>query len=144
MATTGLGVREFPLTLGGQSYVLTMTLGAIAHAQNVLRTEDFCPTVEQIDKALKQGSLLHLRALIYGGLRKHHAGITLDDVDTMLEAVTEGEAHALLQAYGFATSADPGDLAELAKDAKANPPTAQGSATRGRSARSTSKRAASV
>jgi hypothetical protein len=136
---------EFALTLAGQPFLFKVGIGAVAHAQELLRTPEHCPGLQEIDRALQQGSLLYLRAVVFGGLRKHHAAVTLDQVDELLERMTENEVRALLRAFGFSITPDAEDLKDLGVTPKSeNPPQAQAKARRGPGGRSTSRRAASA
>lgn len=140
---------EFRFTLGGKPFTFKFGLGAVAHAQELLRQPDgTLPTVQQIDERLNHGSLLYLRAMIYGGLRKHHGTLTIDDVDALLEQMTEPEATDLLRACGFSLTPDPADVNALNIPANGNgenPQMAQAPKTARRiKGRSTSKPAASA
>jgi hypothetical protein len=134
---------EFDFTLGGKAFKFKFGLAAVAHAQELLREPNgTLPTVQQIDERLTRGSLLYLRAMIYGGLRKHHASLTIDDVDGLLEQITEPEAKNLLAACGFSLTPDPADVAVLGvpTNGNGNPQMAQAPKTARRSrGRSTSK-----
>lgn len=132
-----LDVGFVRMTLGGEEYRFVWGTLAIREMQEVLSTPDHLVSPDEIFREIKRNRLKYICALVWGGLLKHHPGITLKDVDDILDSATDAEMQALVKEFGLDLAPDPADAKELSKGVKKNPRTAQ--AKRGTGEHSTSK-----
>ena len=132
---------EVSLELDGRIYILHAGINALADVEGVFSTVDTRVTFQEVMQHAMNGSISHVRALLWAMLRRHHKDLSLNDVGDLIERVG---LQTIDQKFGELLQAmvpDPEVLKALG--VAPNPPQAQaGNGTAGTSRRSTRKRAA--
>jgi hypothetical protein len=131
---------EFDLTLGGTSYRFRLGAEALIAFQEQFRVNGDAPSVRELLRQYQRESLVHIRALLWAGLREHHPDITLTGVADLIDAAAPSEIQAVLGGMADSTQPDPADVAALGLDGNGRPPAAQAEGT-GRQARKRKARA---
>lgn len=141
---------EVDLQIGDEVYTVCLDFNAMALVEAHFSTPDKDVTFYEIFAKLEKlqtAGVRYIRAIIWAGLQKHHPGLPIEAVGTMIQqsgglrGFAQKLRAAILEA-GLATLPDKDDLQELGVSANgAHPRKAQPS---GRGVRSTSKRVPSV
>ena len=124
-------VDDFTLTLAGQPHQCRFGLGEVIEMQEMLLDAlGNPPSVEDMDRGVRQGRLKYLRAMLRAGLQPFHPLISDADVTRLMQDASKEEMRAALEAFGYAVRPDPLDVAAMEpagkkRRVKANPPTAQ-------------------
>lgn len=133
---------EVALEIEGKVYTLHAGINAVAEAENVFSTADRRVTYQEIAQHAINGSVTHIRALIWAMLRKHHRDLSLSDVGDLIDLAGMDAIERKFSDLVRANVPDPEDLRVLGVDP--NPPKAQGDQKAGTSGRSSRKRAPSA
>jgi hypothetical protein len=80
---------EVELRIGEKTYTLKFTRNAMAEVEAVFGGRPF-------NLLMGDGSISVIRALLWGGLRKHHAGIDLLQAGDLMEQVDEDDLGAAI------------------------------------------------
>lgn len=123
---------EFDLEFGDgearERLTFKMGTAALIEAQEQIgRETGYVPTLEELmrDVMLRQ-RLGYIRAFLWAGLRKYHPTKTIEDVTTMLDAMTQEQSIALLGGLTGSTTPEAKDLEALRpKDGRKHPRKAQ-------------------
>jgi hypothetical protein len=113
---------EVALEAGERTYTLRLSINAIAEIEDLLDT-GFGELVSRLG-AGEQFRLGTLRVVLWGGLRKHHKGLSLDDAGEIIgeagiAATTEAISKAI--ALGFPEFAAGSENPQTASPAEAGP-----------------------
>lgn len=104
---------EFSVRLNGSDYTFKLGTSALIELQEMLSTRDQVVKIEDILVGVMQGRLKYVRAFLWAGLQKYHAGKTLEDVSDLVDESSELEIAKLLRDLGMTVQPDPADVAEL-------------------------------
>lgn len=133
---------EIDLTIAGTTYTFKLGTAALIALQESVSAPPQIESVESIWAQIARGRIKYVRALLWAGLQKFHRGITLDQVDDLLDDATQDEVQRLLSDLGLTTQPAPEDMKELSEGVTKRPRKAR--AIRGTGGNSTSTRARSV
>lgn len=135
---------EVSITIDGKVYTMVMTINAMVALEDLFSTPQKSMTFQEVSELAEQGSMKHLRALLWAVLQDHHPEIEIGQVsDLVKKAGGLGVFTVKLLEMLKATQADPKDLEALGIKPDANPLQAQvARVTRGSGGRSTSAHAA--
>lgn len=104
---------EVDMTLGGKRYTFKLGTNALIEAQELLSTPTRLVSIDEMRVGLQAGRLKYIQVLLWAGLQKFHAGMTVEDVNDMLDAANEGEIRVLLNGLGLTMVPSPEDVKEL-------------------------------
>lgn len=119
---------EIRLDAGGKTYRLVLNTNAMAAAETAISTPERDVRWDEVWENSRQGSVRHLRALLFGLLQKWHPDLTTSDVGDLVDEIGGlGGLANVLTALAKAASPDPEDVKALPKPEaeKARPRTAQ-------------------
>jgi len=133
---------EVSLTLSGTTYTCKLGTQALIEAQEALSTPARLVTLEEMQAGMLAGRVKFIQVMLWASLQKYHPGLTLEDVNDLLDGADEQEVRVLMGALGLTMRPAPEDATELREGVATDPPRAQ--AKRGAGARSTLKRVASA
>lgn len=117
---------EFALTLKGTTYRFKLGTSALIELQEMVSTPTRVVPIEEILIQVHIGRIKYMRAFLWAGLQKHHAGMTLEDVSDLLDESSEAEIGRLLRDLGLTVQPAPEDSKELGATGKKRPRTARG------------------
>lgn len=114
---------ELAVTLDGRPFTVKYGLGALASLQElVLRDVGQLLPPDQIIAEATKGRVLFMRAVIWAGLQRYHAALTVRDVEDLIDAATVEEIQALFAQFGMVMTPDPADVQALGVAATGRPP----------------------
>jgi hypothetical protein len=128
---------EIALEIEGRIYTLHAGINAIADVEGLFSTVDKRVTYQDVVEHVNNGSITHIRGLLWAMFRKHQPNLSLADVGDLIDSVGMQAIEQKFAELLRATVADPEDLKALG--VSANPPKAQGEARAGTSKRSMRK-----
>jgi uncharacterized protein HemX len=115
---------EISIEIGGKPYTLVLNTNALVELQDVLSTPKALATIDEIYARVNQGSLRHVRAMVWAALRKYHSDLTLESVGELIDAAGGFVGmNALLESVQQASAPEAADVAELRQGV--NPPKAR-------------------
>lgn len=135
---------EVAVTLDGRPFTIKYGLGALAAMQEqILQETEQLYAPDAILAEATRGRVRFMRAVIWAGLQKFHAGLSLTDVEDLIDAANAEEIQGLFAKLGLGMAPDPADVQAMGRaPAGDRPPT--GRRRRGTGAASTSTPAASA
>lgn len=106
---------EFEFVFGTERLTFKVGTSALMEAQEqVGRATNYVPTLEELlDGVIRRQRLTYIQAFIWAGLRKYHPEKTLEDVVSLLDAMTQEQSIALLQGLTASNQPDPKDVQAL-------------------------------
>jgi hypothetical protein len=77
---------EVSIELDGRAYTLVMDIKAITSFEALFSTPDHPQTFEALLSVCQKGSVRHICGLIWSAMRRHHKGVTFDEVTDLIDA----------------------------------------------------------
>ncbi len=135
---------EVSIELEGRIYTLHAGINALADVEGVFSTTDKRVTFQEVVQHALNGSVSHIRGLLWAMLRRNHRDMSLVDVGDLIDRVGLLAIDQKFEEVLRSVVPDAKDLEALGV-AQSNPPKAQaGSVKAGTFGRSTRKRAGSA
>lgn len=142
MANKELG--ELSMDIGGETYTMSLTIDAMVRLEEMFSTDDKIMTFQQVAALADRGSMKHVRAMLWAVFVVNHPELKIEDMGKLI-AKGGGLARFTkqLEDLAKASNPDPKDLQALGVKTP-RPAQANGRASRGTGAVSTSTPGASV
>ncbi len=81
---------EVAVTVGGKEYTLVLKLNEMVALETVLSTPDQRVRMPEVWQEVMQDNQTYCRAVIWASLRKHHKGMTLEQVGELIDQADNG------------------------------------------------------